>query len=97
MDDLENLAILTEDSDDPPVLYYALDLTRPVQGQLDRIKKDVKDKLKTRGKKLPLLQLYGDARINWPRHLRIIDAKDQGATHEQIYAQFVEEWSRGDE
>jgi hypothetical protein len=33
----------------------------------------------------------------WPRHLRIIDAKDQDATHPKIYEHFAEERSGGND
>ena len=37
------------------------------------------------------LRLAGKDQENWVRHIRIIDAKDQGATHAEIAKQFVED------
>ena len=45
----------------------------------------------------PQRKSFSLAMKNWPRHLRLIDAKDQDATHEEIYAHFAEERTAGND
>jgi hypothetical protein len=71
------------------------DLNIPLDQQLNRAKgsleqaRDIYD--------LKFKQLKSRRRDAWPRHLRVIDAKDQDASHQEIYAQFAEEDSDGNE
>jgi hypothetical protein len=36
-------------------------------------------------------QLKRNRRQKWSRHLRVIDAKDQGATHAEVFLQLVDD------
>jgi hypothetical protein len=42
-------------------------------------------------------QLKVARRESWPRHLRLVDAKDQGATHAEIYEHFAREQTVDDD
>jgi hypothetical protein len=71
------------------------DIKRPLDPQLLRAKEQL---LLARDLFAPKFQqLKAGRRNKWPRHLRVIDSKDQGATHEEIYAQFAAEASDGNE
>ena len=45
----------------------------------------------------PDVKQFKNRREQWPRHLRVIDAKDQGATHQEIYEYFSNEYTGGDD
>ena len=89
---------LTDDKEYQHLSYIKFDLTKPIDYQLTIAKGQLATDAETYRISAPQSRkLFGKTRDNWPRHLRVIDAKDQGATHEEIYEQFVEEWSGGDE
>jgi len=79
------------------IIAIRFDLSKPLQHQILVAQETLEIEAKELGVQFPRPQLSGKTRKTWPRHLRVIDAKDQGATHEEIYEQFVEEWSDGDE
>jgi hypothetical protein len=86
---------------EPEYEYISLlkfDLRLPLVAQLQVAKKELKLYQEIYNvKQLPKAHLTGNVRENWSRHLRVIDAKDQGSTHEGIYAQFIEEQTGGDD
>ena len=71
------------------IAFVRFDLTRPIDPQLAIAKAELKKDAFI--KRAP--PSGEGVRRNWPRHLRVIDAKDQGATHAEIANQFVEDGS----
>jgi hypothetical protein len=64
------------------------DLGAPIKPQLEAIEHMLKIKQKQHLGKLAS-QLKKNRRGNWPRHLRVIDAEDQGATPSQIWVEIM--------
>jgi hypothetical protein len=65
-----------------------IDLTAPIKPQLQKLDQILKESQKHHLRKLIH---FKKRRKNWPRHLRIIDAKDQGAAHAKVFLQFVDD------
>jgi len=97
---LELLRLEAQETDEVAYGRMALvriDLSAPLERQLDKSKKLLITEQKKRLGSLSKFQLDGESRKNWPRCLRVIDGKDQNASHDQIYARFASEASRGSE
>lgn len=87
----------SDDEEPDMVLTYRFSLAKPIGEQITRAEEDLKERQrKALGQKLSP-KMYGASRETWSRHLRVIDAKDQGASHSEIFNQFVYEWAGGDQ
>lgn len=69
--------------------YFQVDIYQNLKPQFERIERWGQDVIKGIKERQP--RVFGSDQANWPRHLRVIDAKDQGATHAEIAEQFVDE------
>jgi len=70
------------------IVLGMFDLGAPIKPQLQTIEHMLKIKQKQHLGKLAS-QLKKNRRENWPRHLRVIDADDQGATPSQIWLEIM--------
>jgi hypothetical protein len=69
----------------------AFDLARPLPDQLKEAKSTL---AKAQREKVNNMK---QRREKWVRHLRVVDASDQGATYSEIYEHFAEEIANGDD
>ena len=70
-------------------IALVFDLTLPIEPQLDMARAQIKDKASTAG-----IDILWDSRTRlrdkaWPRYLRVLDARQQGAKSSEIVAQFI--------
>lgn len=81
--------------DNPRFSLATFDLAKPLDTQIEQVKQQlIQTKL---ANEIQTEQLKSNRRQHWCRHLRVIDAKDQGATHAEIYEQFAAELAGDDE
>jgi len=76
-------------SDGTQVLLF--NVLRPIAPQLERAEAILKKIQTENGLSEPKVKLTGRTRNQWSRHLRVLDGKDQGATHTEIFLQFADE------
>lgn len=79
----------------PRFSLATFDLAKPIDTQIEQVKQQL-NQVKL-ANEIQTEQLKSNRRQHWYRHLRVIDAKDQNASHQEIYAQFAQEASGGDE
>jgi hypothetical protein len=92
---LKHVLTLLEIQNDKKVFLAKFDLTKKITPQIEKTKKEIETKLE--GLDIPIQSMNQNRRENWVRHLRVIDAKDQGASHKEIYDHFADESAGGDE
>lgn len=68
--------------------FFSFDISRALDTQLTRAKEELR---RLQAKYHPEIEQFKRRKENWPHHLRVIDAKDQGAKHRAIFAQFADE------
>lgn len=72
----------------PDTVMVGFDLNRPLKPQIDHAYRHLKFQQESLKEELVTFKKHKN---KWPRHIRVIDAFDQGATPNEIYNQFVEE------
>ncbi|MBE9549791.1 MAG: hypothetical protein IMF09_10330 [Proteobacteria bacterium] len=91
---IESLCALSDLSWDGKVSLAVFDLSKPLTEQFDQIKVLLKEQQKYyKQREIGFKKQKG----KWPRYLRVIDAKDQGASYTEIFNHFAEETAGGDE
>lgn len=91
------LTINPRDKDDPlgdNIVTVNFNLNLPLNPQLEHAKRHLKFQQKEKKEELVTFKKQKD---KWPRHIRVIDAFDQGATPTEVYNQFAEEDADGNE
>ncbi len=73
------------------IVTILFDLNKPIKPQILTARGTLEIEAEKIGAKIPRAQFYGKIRDTWPRHLRVIDAEDQGASDKDIYDQFLRE------
>jgi hypothetical protein len=88
VEDLKGGQLLTNNPESCTSRFAIFDLSRPLQAQIDVTTKALKQahiEWEERHRKVAAPHLYGSARKNWVRHLRVLDAHDQGASTREIW------------
>jgi len=83
-----------EDDRGDDFVTVCFDLNRPLNPQFDHAYRHLKFQQEELKGELIIFRQHRD---KWPRHIRVIDAFDQGATPTEVYSQFAEEAAGGDE
>ena len=73
------------------IVTVRFNLSKPLNAQLGAAKHNLQVEAEHLEAKFPKPKLYGKVRTGWPRHLRVIDAEDQGATDTEIFKQLHSE------
>jgi hypothetical protein len=73
------------------IVSLRFDLSKPLNPQLKTAKLTLQTEAEHLEAKFPKPKLSFSVRKDWPRHLRVIDAEDQGASDKEIYDQFLKE------
>jgi hypothetical protein len=80
--------------EDDSICTYFFDLLKPLGPQITQARATLKG---LQMQRYPDFEQFKKRTQNWPRHLRVIDAKDQGSTHQEIYDHIVDELACDDE
>ncbi|MFC1795737.1 hypothetical protein ACFL1V_01410 [Pseudomonadota bacterium] len=91
---LETWGIMQSELKDLPLTVAVFDYSKPINPQLNAVKQQLIEKQQSH---FPDLDSFKNRREHWPRHLRVIDAKDQEATHEEIFEHFATEETGGED
>ncbi len=98
---LDGITVPEPDEDDRPemikkIISIRFDLSKPLNRQLADAKLTLKTEADRLEAKFPKPKLFGKVRKNWPLYLRVIDAKDQGATDMEVFRQLLGDLEKTD-